>query len=62
MPAVAGKPGRPARFDYDYERHGGSTLFMVCEPLQGWRQVVVTDQRTKIDWAQVIRDLVDRHL
>lgn len=54
-------PGKPARQDYEYVRHGVANLFMVCEPLRGWRQVSVTDQRTAIDFAQVIRDLVDRH-
>jgi hypothetical protein len=54
-------PGRPARVDYEYERRGVSNLFMVCEPLQGQRHVVVSDHRTKVDWAHVIRDLVDVH-
>lgn len=54
-------PGRPARVDYEYERRGVSNLFMVCEPLQGKRHVVVSDRRTKVDWAHVIKDLVDVH-
>jgi hypothetical protein len=40
------KPGRPARHDYEYERHGTSNLFMLFAPLEGWRHVKVTDQRT----------------
>ena len=60
-PAGAGKPGRPARFDYEYERRGVSNLFLVCEPLQARRQVVVSGHRTKVDWAHVIKDLVDVH-
>src|SRR5438067_13422118 len=60
-PAVAGKPGRPARVDYAYERRGVSNLFMLCEPLQGRRHVVVSDRRTKFDWAHVIKDLVNVH-
>lgn len=60
-PGLAGKPGRPARVDYEYERRGVSNLFMVCEPLQGRRHVVVSDRRTKVDWAHVIRALVDVH-
>jgi hypothetical protein len=54
-------PGRPARFDYEYERNGVCALFMLNEPLRGWREVVVTDQRTAIDFAHVIKHLVDTH-
>ena len=54
-------PGRPAREDYEYARHGVCNLFLVTEPLAGWRQVTVSDRRTRIDWAHCIRDLVDVH-
>jgi hypothetical protein len=53
--------GRPARFDYEYERNGVCALFMLNEPLRGWREVVVADQRTAIDFAHVIKHLVDIH-
>ena len=36
-------------------------LFLVTEPLAGWRQVTVSDRRTRIDWAHCIKDLVDIH-
>ena len=54
-------PGRPAREDYEYERQGVCNLFLVCEPLAGWREVMVSDRRTRIDWAHCIKDLVDVH-
>jgi len=54
-------PGRPVRFDYEYERNGVCALFMVNEPLRGWREVVVADQRTAIDFARVVKHLVDVH-
>jgi DDE superfamily endonuclease len=54
-------PGRPAREDYEYVRHGVCNLFLVTEPLTGWRQVTVSDRRTRIDWAHCIKDLVDIH-
>jgi DDE superfamily endonuclease len=54
-------PGEPAREDYEYVRNGVANLFMVTEPLRGWRHVTVTDQRTSIDFAHVIRDLVHVH-
>jgi len=54
-------PGQPAREDYEDVRHGVANLFLVCEPLRGWRHVTVTDQRTAVDFAHVIRELVDVH-
>jgi DDE superfamily endonuclease len=54
-------PGLPARYDYEYERNGQSALFMLNEPLRGWREVVVGDHRRAIDWAQVVKHLVDVH-
>ncbi len=53
------QPGRPARIDYEYERHGVRNLFLFVEPLRGWRYVSVTERRTKQDWAHAIRELVD---
>ena len=58
---LAASPGRPARHDYEYERNGTANLFIVCEPLAGWRHISVTQRRTKIDWANCIRELVDFH-
>jgi hypothetical protein len=52
-------PGRPARFDYEYERRGVANLFLLCAPLRGWRRVAVSDRRTMVDWARVVKDLVD---
>ena len=54
-------PGVPAKEDYEYERRGVVNLFMVCEPLRGWREVMVSDRRTRIDWAHCIKELVDVH-
>ena len=53
--------GRPARYDYEYERNGVSNLFMFFEPLAGKRLVSVTDRRTKADWAMQIKELLDVH-
>ena len=58
-PPQAPQPARPARQDYEYQRNGTANLFMVFEPLVGWRQVPVTQRRTKQDWARLIRDLLD---
>lgn len=54
-------PGKLARSDYEYERKGTANLFMVFEPLAGQRRVTVTERRTAIDFAHVIRDLVEAY-
>ena len=56
---IPAKPGTVEKYDTEYERNGVSTMFMFFEPLEGKRQVAVTDQRTAVDWAQQIRNLVD---
>ncbi len=54
------EPEKSERQDYEYERGGVVVnVFMFCEPLQGRRWVDVTEQRTKVDWAQQIKELVD---
>ncbi|AMV24082.1 hypothetical protein VT84_06775 [Gemmata sp. SH-PL17] len=53
------EPGQPERVDYEYERNGTANLFMVFEPLAGRRRVKVTERRTKVDFAHVIRERVD---
>ena len=56
---IPAAPGRPERSDYEYERNGTANLFMIFEPLAGRRRVKVTDRRTKVDFAQVIREIVE---
>ena len=58
-PAEDDRPGRIERYDCEYVRNGTANLFMAFEPLGGWREVAVTDQRRRIDWARFVRDLVD---
>jgi DDE superfamily endonuclease len=60
-PALPPAPGRAARSDPEYVRGGVANIFLVIEPLRGWRQVRVSDQRTRIDWAHCVKDLVDVH-
>ena len=55
------KPGQAARYDYEYQRNGSCNLFMFFQPLAGWRQAKVTAQRTKADFAECMRELVDVH-
>lgn len=58
---VAMQPGHAAKYDYEYERKGMGNLFIVFQPLTGWRQTQVTQQRKQTDFAYFVRDLVDVH-
>jgi hypothetical protein len=58
---IPAAPGRVERIDYEYERNGTANLFMLFAPLEGWGHMQVTDRRTKTDFAEVIRQLVDEH-
>lgn len=53
------EPGQPRREDYEYERKGGCNLFLVFQPLTGWRHVEVTEHRTSEDFARQMKWLVD---
>lgn len=55
------QPGRTRRYDYEYKREGTANLFVMCQPLAGWREVKVTQQRKKVDFAQCMQELVDVH-
>ena len=59
--AIPAQPGRNKRVDYEYRRNGVVNLFMMFEPLKARRHVKVMDQRTRKDFAQCIRELVDVH-
>lgn len=52
-------PGHAAKEDYEYVRNGTANLFVAFEPLANWRQVEVTDRRTKVDFARFVKSLVD---
>ncbi len=55
---IAGTQEHPRRVDYEYERAGTASIFMFCEPLGGWRHVSVRPQRTKVDWAREVEELL----
>jgi hypothetical protein len=59
--ALAMAPGHPLRFDYEYTRHGTCNLFIMAEPFQGWRHLMVTPRRTKQEFAQCMAELVAVH-
>lgn len=58
---VPPKPGRLARFDYEYVRNGTANVFLFVDVHRPWRHAKVTDRRTCRDFAECMRDLVDIH-
>ena len=60
-PPLPAAPGRPRREDPEYAREGMVNLVLVCEPLRGWREVRVSNQRTRLNWAAGVKELVDTH-
>jgi hypothetical protein len=57
--SLPAQPGQPARIDYEYQRNGTANLFVMCAPQAGWRHLVVTERRTKHDFAHQMQWLVD---
>jgi DDE superfamily endonuclease len=55
------EPEQPLRYDCEYKRNGNVNLFACFQPLAGWRHIEVTQQRTKVDFAFQMKDLVDVH-
>lgn len=58
---VPAEPGQLERYDYEYQRNGVRNLFLFFSPLVSWRHVKVTEQRTHVEWAYCMKDLVDVH-
>jgi len=59
--SVPAEPGQLERYDYEYQRNGVRNLFLFFSPLASWRHVKVTKQRTHLEWADCMKDLVDVH-
>lgn len=60
-PPLPMAPGRDAREDSEYARHGSANLFLAYAPYLGWRQITVTERRTAVDFAHAIRELLNVH-
>jgi hypothetical protein len=56
---IPARPGKPLQVDYEYQRNGVANVFMFFEPLLGQRHVRVTHTRTRLDWAEAMRELSD---
>lgn len=52
-------PGSPRREDHHYERKGVQAVFGFIDPIRGWRRVTARDHRTRVDWAEEVRHLLD---
>lgn len=57
-PPLAVEPGAPARYDTEYVRNGVRDVMMICEPKRGWREALITERRTKIDFAHTMKHVV----
>jgi hypothetical protein len=55
------KPGRVKRPDYEYERKGTCCILLAFEPLRSWRFVQVRKQRTAVDYAAFMQELVNTY-
>jgi hypothetical protein len=58
-PPLPARPGDVARRDYEYTREGTANVFLVVEPLTGFRHLTVTERRTRIDFAHQMKSLCD---
>lgn len=54
-------PGHPEKIDSEYLRKGVADVFVAVEPLAGIRYTTITETRTAVDFAKVIKDLCDNH-
>ena len=53
------RPGSTEKVDNEYIRNGTCSIFMFTEPLGGWRHAEALPRRTKIDWANKVKWLLD---
>lgn len=58
-PPLPMKPGSPARIDDKYERHEVRSLLLFYNPIAGWRRIGCRQSRTRRDWAEEVRQLLD---
>ena len=58
-PPLPMTPGQPMREDYHYERKGTAAIFMFFDPHRGWRRTAALDSRTRVDWAEQVRQLLE---
>jgi hypothetical protein len=59
--SLPAEPGHPARVDYEYERGGTTNVFMFVEPLGEYRCANIRQQKTRVDWAAEVKELLEVH-
>lgn len=57
--ALPTKQGRVKKIDNEYIREGTCSIFIFTEPLGGWRYAEAFEHRTKKDWAQRVKWVLD---
>jgi hypothetical protein len=55
------KPGSLKKEHYEYSRNGTCCIFMAFEPRAGWRMTCVKEHRTKVDWANFMKELAQHY-
>ena len=58
-PSIPLRPGSPAKYDYEYKRNGTRNIFVAVEPKGGNRIITVTKTRTKNDFANFVKDVLE---
>ena len=59
QPPIPAAPGHPVLMDDEYVRNGVATIFLDVEPLNGQRNVTITEHRTQVDWAEYVKKMLD---
>jgi hypothetical protein len=55
------KPGSPKKEHYEYVRNGTCCIFLAFEPRAGKRMICVKERRTKVDYADFMKNLADQY-
>jgi hypothetical protein len=55
------KPGSPKKEHYEYVRNGTCCIFLAFEPRAGKRMICVRERRTKVDYADFMKNLADQY-
>ena len=56
---IPAEPGKVEKVDSEYKREGTCSIFIFTEPLAGWRYAEAFKRRTKVDWAQRVKWVLD---
>lgn len=56
---IAATKSHARRIDYEYQWAGVANVCMIAEPLVGWRKVVIREAQAKVDWAEVMAELLE---